>query len=63
MIAAAGIRIVIALLTESLKLRELQFVNPNGAWRVAEGCGIKRRMAVKIGDMDGDRREDRRVPW
>jgi hypothetical protein len=34
MMASAGTGIVVALVTESLMLRELRFVNPNGAWPI-----------------------------
>jgi hypothetical protein len=61
MIAEAGTRVLVALRTESLMLIRLRFVDPNGAWPVSEGCGIRRRMAVNGEDIDGYRSEDRCV--
>jgi hypothetical protein len=68
MIAWAGTRVLVAILTKSLMLMELRFVKPNGPFEmghclIAEGCGIKRWMAVNGGHIDGDRCEDRCVIW
>jgi hypothetical protein len=46
MIAWAGTRIVVALLTESLMLMEFGSSSPMEHCLIAEGCGIKRRMAI-----------------
>jgi hypothetical protein len=54
---------VVALLTGWLMLRELLLPNPRAVWRIAEGCGIRRRMAVNVRDIDGDGCKERCVLW